>query len=291
MPGEPLSLAHREFLEPLIGARRLEAADAPQATLSDLSLANLFLFRAAHGWHVRRGDWPSLTGRAYDGARVVVPLFALESAPLSALEGLLQGHDAFAPLSASQAARLDPTRLVLSHSRDDADYVYAADQFRHYRGSLLQKKGNLVRQLLASHVVDVQPYGEALADEARTVLDGWLRDKSQPAGGADDTPCREALAMASVLGLRGQLFLVDGRAAGFLLAEWLAPGVLVIRFAKALATFKGLYQHMFQHVCQADPDLHWLNFEQDLGLRNFRQTKLSYGPTALLTKFRARWVG
>ncbi len=291
MPGEPLSLAHREFLEPLIRARRQEAPDAPQATLSDLSLANLFLFRAAHDWHVQPGEWPSLTGRAYDGARVVVPLFALEAAPPSALEGLLQGHDAFAPLSASHVARLDPTRFALSHSRDDADYVYPADQFRQYRGSLLQKKGNLVRQLLASHAVDVQPYGEALADEARTVLDGWLRDKSQPAGGADDDPCREALAMASVLGLHGLLFRVDGRAAGFLLAEWLAPGVLVIRFAKALAVFKGLYQHMFQHLCQADPDLAWLNFEQDLGLRNFRQTKLSYGPAALLTKFRVRWVG
>jgi hypothetical protein len=32
----------------------------------------------------------------------------------------------------------------------------------------------------------------------------------------------------------------------------------------------------------------WLNFEQDMGLANFRRTKLSYRPVALLSKFRVR---
>jgi len=57
-----------------------------------------------------------------------------------------------------------------------------------------------------------------------------------------------------------------------------------MRFAKGLDAFKGLYQHMFQHYCQAMPQVAWLNFEQDLGLANFRRTKLSYKPAALLSK-------
>jgi hypothetical protein len=32
----------------------------------------------------------------------------------------------------------------------------------------------------------------------------------------------------------------------------------------------------------------WLNFEQDMGLANFRRSKLSYQPSALISKFRVR---
>ena len=44
---------------------------------------------------------------------------------------------------------------------------------------------------------------------------------------------------------------------------------------------------MFQHYCEALPDIRWLNFEQDLGHANFRRTKMSYRPAALLAKHRA----
>ena len=71
-----------------------------------------------------------------------------------------------------------------------------------------------------------------------------------------------------------------------MLAEPLAPGVVVMRFAKALDAYKGLYQHMFQHYARTQADVQWLNFEQDLGLANFRQTKLSYQPAQLLAKHR-----
>ncbi len=45
---------------------------------------------------------------------------------------------------------------------------------------------------------------------------------------------------------------------------------------------------MFHHFCTARPEVQWLNFEQDLGLPNFRQTKQSYQPEALLDKCRLR---
>ena len=67
------------------------------------------------------------------------------------------------------------------------------------------------------------------------------------------------------------------------------PAVFVVRFAKGLDAFKGLYQYMFHHFCShIGRPLEWLNFEQDLGQVNFRRTKLSYQPSALLGKFRVR---
>ena len=287
MTQEPLALAHRDALVPLLAARW--PADGPsEATLADPWFANLYLFRQAHAWQWRPGHWPCIAGQAYDGTRLVLPLFDLAAAPVGVLPSLLKGSDAFGPLSAAQAATLDQALWRLDSHRDEADYLYAAEQFRHYRGRLLQKKRNLVKQLLAEHEVEAVPYTPALAAQADGVLLGWMIDKAKNPGDTDDGPCREALALADRLGLEGTLYRIEGRAAGFLLAETVRPGVMVMRFSKGLDTYKGLYQHMFQQFCCARPGLHWLNFEQDLGLANFRQTKLSYQPVALLEKFRAR---
>jgi hypothetical protein len=44
---------------------------------------------------------------------------------------------------------------------------------------------------------------------------------------------------------------------------------------------------MFRHFAmRRDVRVDWLNLEQDLGLPNFRQTKQSYRPFALLPKWR-----
>ncbi len=289
---EPLTLAHQSELEPLLNAARAASAPEPQHRLSDATFANMYLFRGAHDWRYVRGDEtadqaPCIQGQAYDGSAWVLPLFVLGAARPVDWGAVLQSAS-LAPLTDAQAALLPAAHFTLSAERADADYLYAAEAFRHYNGSVLQKKRNLVKQLLAAHEVHAQPYHEGLAAEAQEVLSGWMQDKAKPTGSADDAPCREALALAHRLGLEGTLYRIDGRAAGFLLAEHLAPGVMVMRFAKALDAYKGLYQHMFQHFCQNRPALEWLNFEQDLGQANFRQTKLSYQPAALLIKHRAR---
>jgi hypothetical protein len=131
-------------------------------------------------------------------------------------------------------------------------------------------------------------YSTDMAKEAQTVLADWMRAKGKPPGDADEQPCLEALQHAELLGLHGLMFFADGEPAGFVLAETLAPGVWVMRFAKGMNHLNGIYQHMFQQVCLATPDLQWLNFEQDLGLANLRQTKLSYQPAFLLPKCRLR---
>lgn len=268
------------------------AAGSGCRTLSDWSFANLYLFRAAHDCRYVQGSWPHITGITYDGMPYVFPLFALEDAPQSVLHGLLRGGRCIFPLSDDQLARLDPHEFVATHSPDDSDYLYPASNFAHYRGKVLQKKGNLARQFLAAHRLEVQPCTPALLPQVEVVLSGWLRDKGKSLGDADDLPCREALALAPELGLEALLFLADGKPAGVLIGQPLQPDVDVIRFAKSLARYKGLAQAMFQHYAvRRGPAVAWLNFEQDLGLANFRATKRSYRPQALLAKHRVTLRG
>lgn len=289
--GVSLTLALRPRIEALMAKL---AEGSAESALSDWSFSNLFLFRQAHAWRFVDGPWPHLSGRTYDGMRHVFALFPLHEAPGAALEQLLQGHEGFFPLSAPQARRLDPSVFETVALRDDADYLYPVSHFLHYRGGALRKKRNLVAQLLDAHRVEILPYGPALRAEAEGVLQAWLADKGKTAGDADDGACREALAWAAELGLQGWLLRADSEPAGFVLGQALQPGVDVIRFAKGLGRFKGVPQALFQHYARhraatAEPPLRWLNFEQDLGLPNFRRTKMSYAPAALLDKHRAWW--
>jgi len=284
--GVELTLDLAPRLAPLVAARIAGLAERAPA---DLSYANLWLFRRAHGWRFVDGAHPHLVGLAYDGTRHLLPLFDPAAPSITEWQALLEGHDTVFPLTAREAAALDPARFALEQRRDDADYVYPAAQFRSYSGSALQAKRNLMRQCQAAQRLEARPYAPAHQAAALAVLEGWLHDKGKGPDEADAGPCREALALAPQLGLAGFVHWADGAPAGFVLAEELQPGVRVVRFAKGLARFKGIAQHMFHHLaCSGAPAPRWLNFEQDLGLPNFRRTKLSYRPALLLPKWRAR---
>ena len=288
-PGASLTLAHQRDVEFALSAL---PRGQPEQTLSDTTFSNLYLFRRVHDYRYLPGLLPCISGRSYDGVAHLLPLFDLAKAPLAELRILLRHFSDeshfFFPLSSEQVQDLNPEIFEWTASRDDADYVYPAEQFWGYRGSVLHKKRNLVSQLMASHAVSAQPYEEVYFEDARSVLKNWMTAKGKAAGEADELACLEALEQAQTLGLQGFLYRVDGEVAGFVLAQTLASGVWVMRFAKGLDHIKGLYQHMFQHFCQARPEVQWLNFEQDMGIANLRKTKLSYQPALLLPKYRVR---
>jgi len=257
--------------------------------LSEYAFANLWLFRREHDYQFLEGDWPVVRGHTYDGILHAMPLFPLEYAPFTVIDTLLTQHEVLYPVPTAVIQRLDPARYAFSACRDDADYLYPADHFRYYRGTLLNKKRNLMKQLLRKHHVTAVPYGAAWTSMAREVLAGWMHDKGKSRGDADERACHEALIYGPGLGLWGFVYRVDGDPAGFVLAEPLTSGVHVVRFAKSRSAYKGLAQYMFHHLCtEGSVNLAWLNFEQDLGLANFRQTKQSYAPVALLDKWRVR---
>lgn len=286
--GIELTLALAPRIAPLLAQR---TRGLGQRTPADLTFGNLWLFRREHQWHWHDGSWPHVAGVTYDGQRSALPLFDLKTAPADVVRALVARHGALFPLCEHELGAVRDTGLGLADNRDDADYVYQAQAFRTYQGRALQKKANLMTQLLAAHVVDAEPYDLHLHEAARDVLDGWMEDKGKASGAADEAACQDALALAPSLGLRGYLYRADGQPAGFLLAERLHEGVWAIRFAKGLVRFKGIAQYMFHHFASSGGNdaadrIDWLNFEQDLGLSNFRQTKKSYRPAFLLPKWR-----
>ena len=281
MHGVPLSLDHRERIAAWIEG---VAGGWGEQRLSEHSFANLYLFRQAHAYRLAESPLPAIVGKTYDGTPHLMPLCLLDDTAAAGLLSQAPPGACLYPIASWQTEALDARRFAWTDSAADADYLYPAQQFVSYRGQRLQKKRNQMRQLLARHTVKTEPLDPV---QAEAVLAGWMRDKGHASGGADETSCREALGLARRLGLLGYLYLVDGRPGGFLIAESLGPGVFVVRFAKGLDCFGGLYPFMFHHFASCHPGpVQWLNFEQDLGLDNFRRTKRALQPSALLRKFR-----
>lgn len=284
MSGLPLTLALRKPIEDAL--QRLRAGSGAQC-LSDHAFSNLYLFREAHDYRFHPGDWPCISGRAYDGMRHLMPLFAMDEAPFEVLRDLLAGHDCLYPISHAEAVRLSPSLFRQWGSPDDADYLFDARQFDDYPGRALAKKRNQVRQLLAGCTPRSLPFDADTAEAARTVLVGWMAQKGKAPGEADESACLEAIANASTFGLEGFVYFAGDRPLGFVLAQELQPGVFAMRFAKGLDRHVGIYPYMFRHFCRsfARP-VRWLNFEQDMGIAGFRRSKRSYGPAALIPKLR-----
>jgi hypothetical protein len=212
-----------------------------------------------------------------------------ELTPL-ALAQLLQPAECFYPVPAQIAERLDSQIFDCTAAREDSDYLYLASDFVAYHTKPSRGQRAAVRKLKERHVMSQRDVRHDGGTDAFSVLDRWMAEKNLAAEAADCIPCREALRPPQGLSpFAGTIYYADGQPAGFLLSEELNPHVRVVRFAKGLSAFDGIYPHMFQQLCVANAGgLRWLNFEQDLGKPNFRKSKLSYGPASLLEKFRVR---
>jgi len=286
LSGLPLTLELQSTVETALAPLRRGSG---WHCLSDFAFSNLFLFRQAHDYVWMPGRWPCVSGRTYDGERLLMPLFDLAEAAPSDLRSLLRGHGGFYPVAGAALQRLGASDFVWSQSSDDADYLYPAQNFVDYAGRGLANKRNQVRQLLATCQPTQQVFAGEWADAARTVLRAWMSHKGKASGQADESACLEAIKYAERFRLEGFVHFANGVPIGFILVQELQPQVFVMRFAKGLDTHVGVYPYMFQHFCRAFPrPVAWLNFEQDMGMAGFRRSKQSYLPIELLPKWRVR---
>lgn len=281
--GLPLTLQHSEEIDAMLFPLRERMGSA---CLSEFAFSNLYLFRRAHAYRFLPGPWPCVAGVTYDGVRHLMPLFDLGAAPVCVLQNLLREHDCFFPVPTSTANTLDPSLFTVTQCEDDADYLYAAQNFRDYRGELLRKKRQLMQQLLRQWQVTTHPLGVDRIGDAESLLETWMHDKEKAQGEADESACREALQLIGRFGFDARIYYADGEPAGFIIAQRLNADTAAMRFAKGSDRYKGIYQYMFHHYCMQAQDIAWINFEQDIGLPNFRQTKRSYQPHAMLQKCR-----
>jgi uncharacterized protein len=273
--GEPLSLAHRPLIEPM-----LRSLDLP---LSEYSFPNLYLHRDVHRYALVLHPVPHVLGTTYDNVRHAMPLLRIGKAEADVM---LTHASCIYPVT-EEVARLSAAFGLQSWwNDDDSDYTYDARRLASLEGSALRPKRTQAAAFAASASPSIETLGPDNRQHACDILESWMTQVNRPKGDTDYDVCVEALANVEALGLDGiVVYEGGGQPCAFLLAHALGRNGMALHFAKGNRDLPGVYPYMFSQFavrCGAS----WLNFEQDLGKPGLRQAKRAFDPMNQLRKYR-----
>ena len=285
----PLSLEHKSILHPRLSL----TADG----VSEFTFSGLYLFRDRYRYRVSRSGQTGgfiLSGRQPQADPGDYKRFFMTPCEVPArdvLESLFAGHDYWKNISdtvlASSRQQLEDWGVAVSEDRDNFDYLYSRDELAELKGKKFHKKKNLVNQFLHTYNShEERPLTRELVPLAMEILERWRQEKGAD---GDYLAAREALELFDSLALRGYMFFVEGKPAGYCLGESIAKGrMFAIHFEKAVDEYKGLNQFMTQSFAASLPRFFtYINREQDLGDEGLRQAKMTYRPSGFVKKYSA----
>ncbi len=263
-----------------------------QPRVSELTFANLFLFRHAHHYRLTRvGDSLVVLGTGYLGDDYFLqPLDGDIGNTLKILfakKHILYGADEEFVSSFLQGLE----GVAISEDRDAFDYVYSRNDLATLSGNRYHKKKNRANYFTTRHSFTIDKYSDRYYDETLALLDEWRRIRSSDDSRsleAEVAASAEGLEKAAQLGLEGVVVLVDGHVRAYALGEKLNSNTSVCHFEKADPFLDGIYQIVdreFNRQCFVD--CLFVNREQDLGETSLRKSKLSYHPVELVKKYRS----
>jgi hypothetical protein len=181
--------------------------------------------------------------------------------------------------------KLEDWGIGVREDRDNFDYLYLRKDLAELAGKRYHKKRNLVSAFLKTYANHEEaPFSKKTLPGALAVLDQWREDKGED---GDYRSCREMFDLWGNFRLRGLLYYIDGKPAGWCLGESIARGrMFTIHFEKALDSYKGIYQFINQSFARFLPAYYGhINREQDLGDPGLRQAKMTYRPCGFVEKY------
>ncbi|BCG47871.1 hypothetical protein GEOBRER4_n2719 [Citrifermentans bremense] len=280
-----ITLEDKAQLDPLFNAL--------QPRVSELTFANLYLFRKAHDYRLSQvGDAVVALGRGYDGSPYFLPPFGGDIAA-AAKRLLEEGLTLYGADDGFLSGFLPSSGLEVIPDRDNFDYLHLKKEMAELSGKQYHKKKNRVNYFLLRHRHQVELFNEGHLEGALELLEQWRRVRAEFGEGAslakEVEGASEALKLREALGLSGVVVLVDGAVKGFALGERLNRETAVCHFEKGDLFLEGLYQLLDREFSRLlFPECRYLNREQDLGEPALRQAKLSYHPVELVAKYRVR---
>lgn len=263
-----------------------------QPRVSELTFANLYIFREAHAYRLTLvGDSPVVLGRGYDGGEYFLP--PLGGDVVGALRVLLDGGMTLYGADDSFVSRyLAGEGVAVDEDRDSFDYLHLRQEMAELSGNRFHKKKNRINYFAARHSFSVEVYGERHRELCLALLDEWRRVRDgidSPSLDLETKAAAEALMLSDRLGLEGVVVLVEGRVAAFALGERLNSDTAVCHFEKSDPFMDGVSQLVDREFNRLlFTGCTYINREQDLGEPGLRAAKLSYHPVELVKKYRAR---
>jgi len=266
-----------------------------QPIVSELSFANLYLFREVHRYTITSvNDSMVVSGCGYDGLPYVLP-------PLSGDRGetarmlVDKGHTLYGADEQFVAERFAGGGYEISSDRDNDDYLYLRSDLAELPGNRFHKKKNRINYFTTRYRYTIEPYSRKHLEPSLQLLEEWRKvhdDGESRSQSAEAAATREALVHADELGLSGVVVLTERGVSAFALGEQLNDSTNVCHFEKSDPFLEGVSQLVNREYSRSLPEeLTWINREQDLGENGLREAKVSYHPVAMVRKFRVRLAG
>ncbi len=172
--------------------------------------------------------------------------------------------------------------------RDNFDYVYEIERFRNFSGKRLQKKRNHLNFFYQNYPNFIyQEIDENNLDKVKAFVNQWYNEKTAMYLEYDQEANNIVLDNYLSLKVKGACILIDGAVQGFIIATSQGKDTMQVNIEKANNDYRGLYQVLLKEFLAREfKDALYMNREDDLGLENLRQAKLSYRPDFLIENYR-----
>jgi len=256
--------------------------------ISDYTFANVYLFRKISHYEFLTTDCGLfISSNNKQGQRCIMPLNDLRSCDLQTFNDLLDGESIFFPIPEAWLFIFPADKFVITSDESESDYIYLAENMASFKGKQYIRHRNHLNQFFSSYRPNDEPVFISNLPAAMSVLQQWQDDSGLASDKTDFDQCSEALQKISALALWGTIYYIDNEPAGFIIGEALNTDTFCLHFAKASKKYHGIYEFMFNDTAKKLQSRYkYLNLEEDMGNKNLRRTKDSYGPELLLKKYR-----
>lgn len=277
---ETIDLAHRPFLSERFRQLHLN--------ISDYTFANTYLFRNISRYEMLTKDCGTFIS-AYNrqGQNFIMPLDSPKDCSVDTLRHLLNAGNFFFPILEEWLSFFPEKEFCISFHDSESDYIYLTENMASFAGKQYTRHRNHLNQFLGAYHPSDQSLDANNFQDAMTILEHWQDESVVTAAKTDFAVCTEALQKFSELALWGTIYYIENKPAGFIIGEALNADMFCLHFAKAPKNYHGIYEFMFNDTAtRLQSQYKYLNLEEDMGNKNLRKTKSSYGPECILKKYR-----
>lgn len=281
---ETIDFQHRALL--------LDSFRQMNLPISDYTFANIFLFRSVSNYEFVTTDCGLfIAGCNRQAQRYLMPLIDLRKCDQKTFDILRDKDNFLFPIPEEWLSSFPEDKFVITCDDSESDYIYLTEKMAAFKGKQYNRHRNHLNQFLSAYNHQVEIISEKNVSKAMIILQAWQDDSGLALKETDFEQCREALEKFVKLALWGSIYYIEHEPAGFIIGEPLNNETFVLHFAKAIKQYRGVYEFMFNDTARhLLPRYRFLNLEEDMGNENLRQTKESYGPEAILKKYRVALI-
>ena len=256
--------------------------------ISDYTFANIYLFRKVNHYEFLSPDCGLFISSCNRQQQIdIMPLNDLRSCEQQLFTDLLARQNFLFPIPEEWLSFFPADKFIINYDEGESDYIYLTEKMASFTGKQYTRHRNHLNQFFSSYKPEAETISGNNAQQALAVLQSWQSDSGLALNKTDFEQCREALEKFPELALWGTIYCIENEPAGFIIGEALNTDTFVLHFAKALKKYHGIYEFMFNDTAKRLlPHYKFLNLEEDMGNKNLRRTKGSYGPEIMLKKYR-----